>query len=391
MDLCDRCLGRRITGAIGAEQQREAAATHRAEHDLPEVAAADCTVCEDRWDLEQWVELAAEALAPYEHQTFQVGTVFPVECEAREREWKHLNPEIGDSIRTESNRMLAPAVAARTGTEAVTDGRPDVVVSVDTRFWTASARSNSLFLAGRYTKHRRDLPQTHWPCRRCQGTRCYECDDTGVLYPDSVEDCIGGPAKEAFDAESYSFHGAGREDIDALMLGTGRPFVLELHDPKHRTVDLAALEAAINDSTATRGTGVTALRITEKAEVATIKDGAYDKRYLAHCETEAEVSRDQVEAACKAMTGVVLEQRTPERVSHRRADLVRKRSIHAMTLERYDDATHFSVAVHAESGAYIKEMVHSDEGRTTPSLTAALGVPCRVALLDVTDILDGHE
>lgn len=388
MDLCDRCLGRRLTGALGADIQREAGGAYRGEHGLGEVTPAACRVCEDRWDLDVWVELAAEALAPYEHATFQVGTVFPAECEAYEREWKHLNPEVGDSIRTEANRMLAPALAARLGTEAVTEGRPDVVVAVDTRFWTASARANSVFLAGRYTKHRRDLPQTHWPCKRCQGSGCYECDDTGVMYPDSVEDCIGQPAREAFGAEGYSFHGAGREDIDALMLGSGRPFVLELHDPHKRTVDLAALAGEVNETTPARGTGVTALRMTQKEEVAAIKDGAYDKRYLAHCEAAADVDRDQVEAACAAMTGVVLEQRTPERVSHRRADLVRKRTIHDMVLVRFDDARHFSVAVLADSGAYIKEMVSGDEGRTTPSLSETLGVPCRVALLDVVEILD---
>lgn len=388
MDLCDRCLGRRLTGALGADIQREAAATYRTEHGLAAVAPADCRVCEDRWDLDVWVELAAGALAPYEHRTFQAGTVFPAECEAHEREWKHLNPEVGDSIRTEANRMLAPALAERLGTEAVTEGRPDVVVSVDTRFWTATARANSLFLAGRYTKHRRDLPQTHWPCKRCQGRGCYECEDTGVMYPDSVEDCIGEPARATFEAEGYSFHGAGREDIDALMLGSGRPFVLELHDPKNRSVDLDALARVVNENTPTRGTGVSGLRITEKAEVAAIKDGAYDKRYRAHCETEEDVTEEQVRAGCAAMTGAELEQRTPQRVSHRRADLVRKRAVHEMTLERFDDPRHFSVDVLADSGAYIKEMVSSDEGRTTPSLAAVLGVPCRVALLDVLEILD---
>ncbi len=389
MHLCDRCLGRRLTGAVGAEIQIEAGAHYRSENGgLAEVTAADCRVCEGRWDVDTWVQLAADALASYEHTNFQVGTVFPIPCEQYEKSWKHLNPEIGDSIRTETNRIIAPLLAAKLGTEAVTDGRPDVVVSVDTRFWTASARSNSLFVAGRYTKHRRDLPQTHWPCKTCQGTGCYQCEDSGVMYPDSVEDCIGQPAKTAFDAEGYSFHGAGREDIDALMLGTGRPFVLELHDPKRRTLDAPALEAAINATTSERGTGVLALRLTEKAEVAAIKEAAYDKHYLAHCETEEDLTEAQIIAACEAMTGAELDQRTPQRVSHRRADLIRNRTIQNMTLERMDDPRHFAVAVHADSGAYIKEMISSDEGRTTPSLAEKLGVACRVTLLDVTEIVD---
>ena len=39
---------------------------------------------------------------------------------------------------------------------------------------------------------------------------------------DSVEELIGRPVIEAFDAENAVLHGAGREDIDARMIGTGQ-------------------------------------------------------------------------------------------------------------------------------------------------------------------------
>ena len=36
---------------------------------------------------------------------------------------------------------------------------------------------------------------------------------------------------EIVSASHYSFSSGGREDIDVWMLGNGRPFVVELHNP----------------------------------------------------------------------------------------------------------------------------------------------------------------
>ena len=41
--------------------------------------------------------------------------------------------------------------------------------------------------------------------------------------------------------KEHFFHGMGREDIDALCLGEGRPFVLELSEPRIRDIDLDEL------------------------------------------------------------------------------------------------------------------------------------------------------
>lgn len=344
-------------------------------------------MCAGHWEVDAWLDAALAALDGVEAQTFQVGTRFPAECEAAEKAVV-LNPEIGDTIRTEANRLLGPLIAAATGMTLQNDARPDVVIQVDTRFWHADASTNSRFIEGRYTKARRDMPQTHWPCKTCQGRGCYQCDDAGVMYAISVEEVVAEHARRMFEATGSAFHGAGREDIDAIMGGTGRPFVLELKGPKKQAIDLAALEATVNATQAELGVTINSMRPSSKERVQELKAGTYDKEYVAHCETEADVTEAQVQAAANAMSGVLLEQRTPDRVSHRRADLVRKRNIHKMTVERIDDARHFSVRVLADSGAYIKEMVSGDEGRTTPNLADALGVACTVKFLDVTAILD---
>ena len=66
------------------------------------------------------------------------------------------------------------------------------------------------------------------------------------MYPDSVEELVSKPMLDAAQGETTSFHASGREDIDARMLGTGRPFVVEVSKPKKRFLDLRKLEDKIN-------------------------------------------------------------------------------------------------------------------------------------------------
>ena len=51
---------------------------------------------------------------------------------------------------------------------------------------------------------------------------------------------------EFLDAQEDSFHGMGREDIDVRCMGSGRPFVIEIKEPKSRTLDTEVAMAEIN-------------------------------------------------------------------------------------------------------------------------------------------------
>ena len=97
---------------------------------------------------------------------------------------------------------------------------------------------NPLFIEGRYRKLIRGIPQTRWPCRKCKGRGCKICDFTGKMYPESVEELIAEKVLQATKGSESRFHGAGREDIDVRMLGRGRPFVLEIKEPKIRELKL---------------------------------------------------------------------------------------------------------------------------------------------------------
>ena len=95
-------------------------------------------------------------------------------------------------------------------------------------------------------------------------------------------------------------------------------------------------------------------------------------------------------AIIEKLEGVNLAQRTPERVAHRRADLVRRRKV----IETRDAAVQIdgsgSISVEftlrCESGTYVKETVHGDDGRTQPSIASLIKAKCTVEWLDVGDI-----
>jgi tRNA pseudouridine synthase 10 len=182
------------------------------------------------------------------------------------------------------------------------------------------------------------------------------------------------------------FHGMGREDIDARMLGSGRPFVMEISHPKVRDINLDELERRANESILAQFHG---LHFVPRAAVAKYKESDPDKTYRAHVIAEGKVNKEGVVEAALSFENVHLAQRTPERVEHRRADLVRDRVIYKVEAENIGEDS-FDLILRTQSGTYVKEFVSGDEGRTTPNFSERLGIQCRVYLLDVLEI-DYHE
>ena len=50
------------------------------------------------------------------------------------------------------------------------------------------------------------------------------------------------------------------------------------------------------------------------------------------------------------------------------------------------DGTMATITLETESGTYIKELISGDDGRTKPSISEMIGVPCKVVELDVIQI-----
>jgi tRNA pseudouridine synthase 10 len=168
------------------------------------------------------------------------------------------------------------------------------------------------------------------------------------------------------------------------MLGRGRPFVVEVKEPKTRTLDLDAVAREVNAAAAGK-VEVLDLRPGTADLVTQVKEEHADKRYRARVEFGQSVGEDAFTQAVDALVGEI-EQRTPVRVRHRRADLVRRRRVLEAT-GRLLSPTEAVVEVLCAGGLYVKELISGDKGATQPNLASLLGVPAKVAELDVLDVL----
>ncbi|MEM0448882.1 MAG: tRNA pseudouridine(54/55) synthase Pus10 [Methanomassiliicoccales archaeon] len=395
LDLCDHCLGRlfaRVDTGLSnrerGESLRMAVAWRRALEDRkPLPPHQRCQICDELFEMvPRFAQAVVEKLRSVEFDTFLIGTrIDPLILEKEERLWEMVGQDRAEPIKAEMNQEIGKAVQGMIPQE-VDFSSPDVVALVDTRFCHVELDVSPLFIYGRYRKYSRAIPQTRWPCNRCRGKGCTKCNNTGKMYQTSVQEIIGEPIRKWAEGTDHFFHGMGREDIDARMLGNGRPFILEVREPKRRRLDLEALENEINMA----GKGVIDvrdLRFSSRDEVRRIKLAIPDKEYRVRVQFESKVNKEQLDEVVQSLKRIRITQQTPARVAHRRADLAREREIKGLVLEEFDGSS-ATFRLRTEAGTYVKEFIHGDSGRTIPSLAERLGIPCSVEWLDVIEIAD---
>jgi len=206
------------------------------------------------------------------------------------------------------------------------------------------------------------------------------------MYSESVEEFVSKLLLEVTCGSDSFFHASGREDIDARMLGTGRPFIVEISKPKKRFIDLKALEEAIN-AAAVGKVETSPLHFTTKDKVRRLKKGeGAVKEYRLLAEFENDITDEVLCSIEEKLSGIVIKQQTPLRVLHRRADLIRERYIYKVKVKK---VTHrlAMLEIRCQGGLYVKELVSGDEGRTIPSVSSLLGNKARTLKLDVLSVI----
>ncbi|MGB7531978.1 MAG: tRNA pseudouridine(54/55) synthase Pus10 [Halobacteriota archaeon] len=390
--ICDNCIGRQFakisSGLSNAKRGQILKEVLRTKWKGEEIELqGKCWVCNGLFEnLEGWVLKALDALREYEFDSFLVGTkVSGMLLENEELIWEITGASYAEPLKAELNREIGKRIERETG-KTVDFERPDLVVLLD--LWTEKVelQVNSCFIYGRYRKFERGIPQTRWLCRECRGRGCEKCNYTGKMYPESVEELISSSILAVFKGEYMVLHGCGREDIDARMLGSGRPFVVEIKEPKRRKLDLRMLEDKVREENAGK-LEVTGLQYVKREMVAQIKNAKADKTYRVGVGLKTKVLKKDLENTLNTLTGAVIEQRTPTRVLHRRADMVRRRKVHSAKLISFDESVFF-MEIKCEGGLYIKELVSGDGERTKPNLSELLGtgVEAEVKELDVMDV-----
>ncbi|KAJ2359221.1 hypothetical protein GGF43_000243 [Coemansia sp. RSA 2618] len=235
----------------------------------------------------------------------------------------------------------------------------------------------SLFIGGRYLKLERNISQTPFVI---EGRRVTE---------HSVAELVGEPIMRLTNCDSYNLVGSGREDADVRMLGDGRPFYIECVNPRIGCPPSSQVAGIEHEMVARNSpVQVRSLQVIRPADTAVIKEGeeSKTKHYCALVWIAKQLSAAQIAEINEMGKHVVeLQQKTPVRVLHRRAPLTRPKRLLSLNIEHLE-GLFYRVRIESEAGAYIKEFVHGDLGRTVPSLAEMAGATADILELDVEKV-----
>lgn len=302
-------------------------------------------------------------ISNYEYNTFLIGSNPPNQIMKKESEfWEKYGIEWSESINTEINREIGKEIEKLTG-KKLDRKLPDITILYDFNKSKISFQIRSIFIYGEYQKFSRKIPQTKWKTR---------------IYKMSVQSFIEKPLLKQTLGEKTSFHGVGREDVDVRCFAW-RPFIIEILNPKKRELDIKKAQNEINKSKYIK---VKNLRITDKNEVKFLKSIKPDKTYRVIVTFEKPINNIK---KLDSLKNVIINQQTPIRVLQRRSDRLRKRMIKDIKY-RILSKKKLEIIIRAQSGLYIKELIHGDNGRTTPNVADILNNKVKNIELDVIKI-----
>ena len=384
--ICKNCLGRKLSKTIEGTDNIDRANKVCSELDI-NLDDAECVICGNLFDkldddLYKKIDDKINQLG-IEFDTFLVGSKIDKSIQKRDEEFSEKFDLSVETIKKEVNRLIGLGIWEIYDKEAEFESQ-DIVFNVDlVGEPKVKIQINPLYIEGKYNKLKRGIPQTKWPCTKCKGRGCEECNFTGKQYPESVEELISEHFLKLTKGREAKFHGAGREDIDVLMLGSGRPFVLEIKEPKIRKLDLQKLEEEINKINEGK-TSYHNLHVCERRRKAEIKQSSPDtyKVYRALVKCDEAFDEVKLEELTKLNE---IHQQTPLRVLRRRADKVRIKHVLDLSYDVIDEKT-FSMRIKTEGGLYIKELISGDEGRSHPNVGEILGVNAICEQLDVIEV-----
>ncbi len=337
-----------------------------------------CFLCDEKFAvIDSIIDRAAEKIKDY--PSFSVSTKIPKKWLAREELLWDFGLGKAESIKSHANRYINHALNKKTGRKFSIDGDVRIVFDIDKG--EVTTEPNELFVFGRYRKLVPGISQTRWTCKHCNGKGCEKCGGKGKMY-ESVEEKIGEAMKKEADAEDYTLHASGREDIDVVTTAL-RPFVMQLSKAKNRKPDLKKIE---NEVARGKEVAVKDLKIVKRGAVELVASSHFDKEYEAEVEFEKEPDEKQIDAIL-SLKGRTVDQKTPERVAHRRAKLTRKRKILGVRLvSQKGKKARFRIKT--EAGTYIKELITGDNEKTVPSFSSLAGMKVACASLEVVEIED---
>lgn len=109
---------------------------------------------------------------------------------------------------------------------------------------------------------------------------------------------------------------------------------------------------------------------------------------LCWCRDPIPSQKELDEKFARVVFPMTLDQATPLRVLHRRSNLIRSRQV-LTCRAHWVDEHYFRLKLSTQAGTYVKEFVHSDLGRTRPSVASIVQCPCDIFELDCEGLHKG--
>ncbi|KAI5171337.1 tRNA pseudouridine synthase 10 [Nematocida sp. LUAm3] len=250
------------------------------------------------------------------------------------------------------------------------------------------------------------------------------CEETEIRIK-AVSDWVL-PFREYFMGTSCNFMSSGREDIDVRMLGEGRPFLVRIDDPSKNLPNprYTLLNVLTESNTCIEqqeeypvisipynlplSVELLSLRLVDgKKSFSEMKkiEESKKKEYYVSFYTKMEKEKVKLKLLESGWVTsdhqvfykeeILLKQKTPIRVLHRRANILRERKVYNSYVEVSSSSEQDTLpkegslitsSLTSDAGTYIKEFVNGDFSRTSPSFSEILQVFCDVVELDVLNI-----
>lgn len=297
----------------------------------------------------------------YQFKTFSVGMIIPSEVQEREDQLRSdLQVRGMETIKSQTAKEITDFVRKKTRRK-IDRGHPELTVLVDLDRDEVSATAKSLFVYGRYTKPK-GVSQRREFCEKCSGAGCSECRGGYVDIP-SMEEVLGKRFTKIFRSSRAKFTWIGSEDIDSVVYLPGRPFIVEVKDPKSRKVP-----ARLNLVTGRGGAKVVGGRVLKGKPTSIPSFSFKTKAFIEPLEPMGEVSL----LPAKKIRGATVEYR------NNKGKTVYKK-VYSILLERKGKG--LVAEIKLDGGLPVKKLVSGESA--SPSISELLKVPLVCQRFDI--------
>ena len=332
-------------------------------------ASDKCDIC--RGLMVEINNLATEialAIKDYEFETFLIGAILPTQLYEREDAMRaRLKIRGRESIKSQLTGELGQRLALITR-KRVDYLRPDLTISIsidkEGRLKT-DTRARPLLFIGRYKKTLRGVQQKQTRCPACQGKGCPTCNNSGLSGYDTVEGIITKRLLDLTGGKTPKFSWIGSEDRESLVCGRGRPFYVQIFDPKKKSF-MRGIRTASHGVSAT-------LRMSADQDIPETPRFFVRTRILVRAERP--VSKDDLRKL-KQLAGCDVSFESKSKVATKR--------VHAASVKRIGDYE-FYLTIDADGGLGIKQFVGGEQ-YTSISVSGLLGCACTCVIFDILSV-----